>query len=155
MRPESTGDYPVHCIVTFQPVTDSLIEFSEDADECKDHGRDNFFHFMRVLDSRLKVVMEEKTEESGDADSFDRSRQPVVDYSDPATGLPMVGQPGPTVYSDADGVEQLLTFDVQYICGPGGGCRVISHPKFGMSVYPATGFVAAPTDVLLEVLKSM
>lgn len=153
--------WPLHCLMTFQPVTDSLIEFSEEASECKDHGRDRFCAFMGLV---KEAVMEEyqatataigeEKEEVGSSSSSG-SRDVVVDWSDPATGIPMEGECGPCVYSDADGIEQVLSFELVHICGPGGGCRVISHPRWGSSVYPATGFISAPTDVVVRALARM
>ncbi len=56
------------------------------------------------------------------------------------------------MYSEVDGIEQLLTYEVTHVGTAGGGCRMVSHPKFGLDVYPATLFVAADTDELLRIL---
>jgi Methylmalonic aciduria and homocystinuria type D protein len=48
-----------------------------------------------------------------------------------------------------DSVSLLL----QYKTYDAGGCKVLSHPSWGTSVYPATLFVKAPVSVLIEILK--
>ena len=67
----------------------------------------------------------------------------------------MNGPSGPCIYTELEGLEQVLNYDITYICGPGGGCNVITHPTFGTGVYPSTGFVIAPTEVLLEVMAEL
>lgn len=136
-----TRDTPLHCIVTFQQMTDSMIQFSEDASLCKDEGRDRFFRFMHDVKSRLHEL--------------DSSREHWVDWVDPATGLPASGQCGSCAYSEVDGIEQLLVLDVTHVGDSGGGCRMVNHPEFGLAVYPSSGFVCAPSALLTEAFKTL
>ena len=160
----------LHCIVTMQPVTDALISFSDDGAFMKDLGREYFFDFMNKLQVGLEAklgIVEKKAEEQGKGDkeqeevaapsssSSSSGGNFIIDWPDPATGIPMNGECGPSIYTELDGLEQMTNYEVIYVCGPGGGCKVVTHPSFGTSVYPSTGFVIGPTDVILEVLKDL
>ena len=52
-------------------------------------------------------------------------------------------------FSDVDAVEMLL----HYGTSEAGGCRILTHPKWGTAVYPATMYAVAPREVVLDVVK--
>mmetsp|Transcript_11808 Transcript_11808/g.13610 ORF Transcript_11808/g.13610 Transcript_11808/m.13610 type:complete len:196 (-) Transcript_11808:233-820(-) len=74
-----------------------------------------------------------------------------ADYCDPASGLPMVAPDGNVVFPEVACFERLR----KYKTSSAGGCRVIVHPEWGTSIYPATFFTNAPLEVLLKALKSL
>mmetsp|Transcript_35765 Transcript_35765/g.48315 ORF Transcript_35765/g.48315 Transcript_35765/m.48315 type:complete len:175 (-) Transcript_35765:108-632(-) len=72
-----------------------------------------------------------------------------ADYIDPCSGLPMMTPDCNKVYSEVDGMQMLLQYQVMN-AGP---CKVLLHPRWGGAVYPATMFTNAPEDVVLELLE--
>jgi hypothetical protein len=55
------------------------------------------------------------------------------------------------VYSEVDGMECLLN----YKSYNAGFCKILVHPKFGSSVYPATMFCYAPPNVVRDLLTQI
>ena len=53
------------------------------------------------------------------------------------------------VYSEVDGMECLLN----YKSYNAGFCKILTHPKWGSSVYPATIFAHAPRKVVIQLLN--
>lgn len=53
------------------------------------------------------------------------------------------------VYSEVDGMECLLN----YKSYSAGFCKILTHPKWGSAVYPATIFVYAPAGVARQLLE--
>jgi len=74
-----------------------------------------------------------------------------ADYIDPCSGLPMLTSNCNKVYSEVDGMECLLN----YRAYNAGFCKVLTHPKWGSAVYPATIFCHAPRDVVAGILRSL
>ena len=72
-----------------------------------------------------------------------------ADYIDPCSGLPMLTKSCNKVYSEVDGMECLLN----YRAYNAGFCKVLTHPKWGSAVYPATIFCYAPRQVVAEILN--
>lgn len=72
-----------------------------------------------------------------------------ADYIDPCSGLPMITRDCNKVYSEVDGMECLLN----YRAYNAGFCKVLTHPKWGTSVYPATMFCYAPRESVIELVK--
>jgi len=72
-----------------------------------------------------------------------------ADYIDPCSGLPMITRECNKVYSEVDGMECLLN----YRAYNAGFCKVLTHPKWGTSVYPATIFCCAPRDKVIGLVK--
>eukprot|EP00758_Cryptobia_borreli_P018010 Tbor_TRINITY_DN6312_c0_g1::TRINITY_DN6312_c0_g1_i1::g.17842::m.17842 len=168
----TSQDKGIYCIVTFQPcVSESLIVFSDEATEFKDISRERFIKFMQDVQMRLKAnhtrrlgslsnisddgVTSSSSDNNNNGICCDENSQRTVgassadwfvDWTDPATGLPYHSNSSSSVYCEADGIEQLLKIEVVYINGPGGGCRMVVHPLFGMDVYPATGFVCGGSE---------
>mmetsp|Transcript_32132 Transcript_32132/g.91142 ORF Transcript_32132/g.91142 Transcript_32132/m.91142 type:complete len:164 (+) Transcript_32132:95-586(+) len=71
-----------------------------------------------------------------------------ADYIDPCSGLPMING-GQQVYSEVDGMTAMLGYQT----ANAGCCKVLLHPKWGSSVYPATMFTNAPREKLQEAMQ--
>lgn len=71
-----------------------------------------------------------------------------ADYIDPCSGLPMITSDCNKVYSEVDGMECLLN----YKSYNAGFCKILTHPRYGSSVYPATIFAYAPKEVVIRLL---
>jgi len=80
-----------------------------------------------------------------------RSKGYWADYIDPCSGLPMISLNCNKVYSEVDGMECLLN----YKSYNAGFCKILTHPKWGSAVYPATIFAFAPPDVVKDVIDSL
>mgnify|MGYP000390650506 CR=1 FL=1 len=72
-----------------------------------------------------------------------------ADYIDPCSGLPMITKDCNKVYSEVDGMECLLN----YRAYNAGFCKVLTHPKWGTYVYPATIFCYAPRDKIMAIVQ--
>lgn len=132
-----------------------LIQYAPAAVEWKDNSREKFFKFMRVVQQSLLRGMPASSQEPDGAALEPRF---FLDWSDPATGLPMQSPRGASIFTDADAIEQLFSFDSVLIAGPGGGCRMISHPTLGLNVYPAAGVLVidkADEQLLCSALKTL
>ena len=79
-----------------------------------------------------------------------RARGFWADYIDPCSGLPMLTLNCNKVYSEVDGMECLLN----YRAYNAGFCKILTHPKWGSAVYPATIFAYCPEGVAREALGS-
>lgn len=73
-----------------------------------------------------------------------------ADYIDPCSGLPMLTRNCNKVYSEVDGMECCLG----YKSYNAGFCKILTHPKWGSAVYPATMFCYAPRQVVIDILDS-
>jgi len=79
-----------------------------------------------------------------------RSKGYWADFIDPCSGLPMMTQKCNKVYSEVDGMECLLN----YKSYNAGFCKILTHPKWGSAVYPATIFAHCPVSVAIEIVSS-
>jgi hypothetical protein len=131
-------DYHDHLllIITFQPASCELIEFTDEAQEQKDSKLRIFFDWANTVRSLLT------------------SEGHWVDFTDPASGFPVHSDRGANTFSDVSACEVCLPYRFEVVSGPAGGCRLISHPKWRLASYPATVFTNAPPDVALRVLNS-
>jgi hypothetical protein len=66
-------------------------------------------------------------------------RSPVRPHPSPPT---IHTTPSQVVYPEVDAFETLL----RYRAYSAGGCRIVSHPRWGTAVYPASLFARAPAD---------
>lgn len=98
----------------------------------KDRLLNSFMHFARILCGRL------------------REMGYWADFIDPCSGLPMLTRNCNKVYSEVDGMECCLG----YRAHNAGFCKILTHPAWGSSVYPATIFCYAPRDKVLELVQS-
>ncbi len=80
-----------------------------------------------------------------------RARGYWADYIDPCSGLPMISLNCNKVYSEVDGMECLLNYKAYNA----GFCKILTHPKWGSAVYPATIFAHAPVDVVKSLIESL
>ncbi|KAI8106817.1 hypothetical protein M9434_001471 [Picochlorum sp. BPE23] len=72
-----------------------------------------------------------------------------ADYIDPCSGLPMIHKNGNNVYGEVQGLVTLLGYQTQNA----GCCKIILHPKWGSSVYPASFFTKAPLHELENAIR--
>ncbi|KAI8473629.1 MAG: methylmalonic aciduria and homocystinuria type D protein [Monoraphidium minutum] len=72
------------------------------------------------------------------------------DYIDPCSGLPMLHKESQTPYSEVEGLSLLLG----YKTANAGCCKVVLHPRWGTSVYPATVFARASPEQLREAVRA-
>ena len=101
-------------------------------------------HIEAEKDRLLNVFMEF----GADISQKIRARGYWADYIDPCSGLPMLTLNCNKVYSEVDGMECLLN----YRAYNAGFCKILTHPKWGSAVYPATLFAHCPEEVAREVL---
>lgn len=126
-----------------------LIHYSPTSREWKDRSRDRFCEFMAAVQARLEAQLGKVNEPSSAW---------FVDWPDPATGLPMHTERGATIFCDADAIQQFFSFNSVLIAGPGGGCRMIEHPRLGLNVYPAAGVLVVPHSAeafLCDTIRSL
>lgn len=72
-----------------------------------------------------------------------------ADFIDPCSGLPMMTPNCNKVYSEVDGMECCLGYKAHNA----GFCKILTHPAWGSSVYPATMFACAPPAVVIKLLE--
>lgn len=78
-----------------------------------------------------------------------RLRYPsFFDYVDPCSGLPVLSSHSTTTYDEVSSFQSLLSYHVLNA----GGCRVLTHPVWGESFYPATMFFVGGEKELFELL---
>ena len=65
-----------------------------------------------------------------------------ADYIDPCSGLPMLTPNTTKVFSEVDCMQILLHYSTM----DAGMCKILLHPKWGSSVYPASAFTNAPPN---------
>ncbi|KAG1659103.1 hypothetical protein FOA52_013749 [Chlamydomonas sp. UWO 241] len=66
------------------------------------------------------------------------------DYIDPCSGLAMIHQDSQIVYNEVEALSILKG----YSTANAGCCKILLHPKWGSSVYPASLFTCAPLPAL-------
>ncbi|KAL3160777.1 hypothetical protein ABBQ38_009189 [Trebouxia sp. C0009 RCD-2024] len=74
-----------------------------------------------------------------------------ADYIDPCSGLPMMHTNCTVPYGEVDGMSALLGYQTANAAG----CKVLIHPRWGTSVYPATLFTKAPVTVLKKIIEEV
>jgi hypothetical protein len=72
------------------------------------------------------------------------------DYIDPCSGLSCVTQETNKYYDEVNGMQAML----QYRVMNAGCCKILLHPSWGSSVYPATLFTSAPLHEVLLFLEN-
>ena len=72
------------------------------------------------------------------------------DYIDPCSGLAVRTEGAHVVYNEVDAFSSMLRYHLQ----SAGMCRVVSHPRWGTSVYPCSMFTTAPFAIVEEVLAA-
>jgi hypothetical protein len=118
-------------IPTFQPCRYDLVGAGPEQDREKDEKLEHFYLWAITLCSLI------------------REQGHWADFTDPASGYPVLGPNGPSFYPDVPGAQTLLNYDVTNT----GCCSLLVHPRWQTKVYPATVFTAAPVDVVLHILS--
>jgi hypothetical protein len=72
-----------------------------------------------------------------------------ADFVDPCSGLPMLSRDCNKVYSEVDGMECLLNYKAYNA----GFCKILTHPKWGSAVYPATIFAYGPRAEIMRLVQ--
>ncbi|KAL0479870.1 Mmadhc [Acrasis kona] len=121
-------------IPTFQPTWCDMLEFTPESEHRKDFLLNTFMQFARELCEKL-----------GRLGCW-------ADFADPVTGYPMNSTQGGILYSDVDACELLLKYKIELVCNT---CRIVSHPEWKTSVYPATCFAVATLEQIQSVLLDM
>lgn len=145
----------------------ALISYSPSSLEWKDNSRSVFFDFLNNVTNALKEsFFREISRGQCCTSSFatNASKSMVhgdaffIDATDPASGIPLVSHRGSTIFLDFDSIERFFSFESVLVPTVSGGCRMVSHPKYGLDVYPASIVVAIPQkgeDILLSALQRL
>jgi len=119
-------------IPTNQHATEDLVAIGDHIEKEKDRLLNVFIEFASEICQRLNA------------------KGYWADFIDPCSGLPMISLNRNKVYSEVDGMEILLNYKAYNA----GFCKILTHPKWGSAVYPATIFAHCPVDVAKEVMQS-
>lgn len=125
------GDCELLAIPTNQHALHDLVAVGDEIEKEKDRLLNVFIEFGQDLTTKL------------------RSKGLWADYIDPCSGLPMITLDCNKVYSEVDGMECLLNYKAHNA----GFCKILTHPKWGSSVYPATIFCFAPPQTVIDMLN--
>jgi len=130
--PMSTAPLEMLAIPTNQHARHDLVAIGEHIETEKDRLLNCFMEFGEELCGKI------------------RQAGYWADYIDPCSGLPMLTKNCNKVYSEVDGMEILLN----YRAYNAGFCKVLTHPRWGSAVYPATIFCYAPRNLVTEIMIS-
>lgn len=113
-------------IPTCQKSEIDLVNWGEQADKEKDRLLEQFVGFAQKVCATLAL------------------QGYWADYIDPCSGLPMIHKETNAVYGEVEAMGTLLGYKAQNA----GCCKIILHPRWGSSVYPATMFAKGPLEIL-------
>lgn len=128
---DDDGGLELLAIPTNQQARQDLVSVGDEVEYEKDRLLNVFLEFGQELCERIRAMGY------------------WADYIDPCSGLPMITRDCNKVYSEVDGMECLLN----YRAYNAGFCKVLTHPKWGTSVYPATIFCYAPREPIIQLVK--
>ena len=128
-----TGDPPLLLVPTCQHSAYDLVNWGEEVSVEKDLLLERFAAWASMICDTLVA------------------RGWWGDYVDPCSGQAVRTKHSHSVYPEVDAFEALLKWKTF----TAGGCKVLSHPEWQTSVYPATLFARAPLEVLLEVVNEV
>ena len=117
---------------TMQRTTVELVAFDAEADAQKDSCLEKFFAIAAELCAALAA------------------RGHWADYIDPASGLPMLTPDCNKVFNEVQSAQLLLGYAVM----DANCCKIICHPAWGSSVYPASILTTAPQDEVLALART-
>jgi hypothetical protein len=120
-------------VATCQQASSHLLDFTLDADADKERLLGRFFNWSKLLANHLK------------------RRGHWADFSDPASGYPVLGARSNFTSNDVDLIQRLL----KYPCSSVGGCSILAHPRYLTSAYPACFFTTAPFPAVKEGLDAL
>lgn len=126
-----TPQTPLLIIPTFQKSDIELLTYGEQQDKEKDRLLLSFYEWSDQVRQQILAIYP----------------QAWVDVTDPASGIARWGNQG-SLYSDVEGVVKCLKYETMD-CG---GCRILKHPSWKYSVYPATMFTTVPLQLLQHAL---
>mmetsp|Transcript_18468 Transcript_18468/g.38730 ORF Transcript_18468/g.38730 Transcript_18468/m.38730 type:complete len:199 (-) Transcript_18468:279-875(-) len=129
----SGGDLSLLAVPTNQRAREDLVAVGDHIEAEKDRLLNVFLDFGKYICENL------------------RSKGYWADYIDPCSGLPMISLNCNKVYSEVDGMECLLNYKAHNA----GFCKVLTHPKWGSAVYPATIFAYAPAEVVKSLIEAL
>lgn len=145
----------------------ALISYSPASSEWKDNSRAIFCDFLDNLCTALENKfscrnMAEDYRISLTDSSFSKNLTPgksfFIDAIDPASSVPIISHRGPSTFSESSAMEEFYNLETVLIPTSSGGCRMVSHPKYGLNVYPSSIAIAIP-DIeegpLLSAIKSL
>jgi len=131
--PEIKNTESTLIITTNQHSSLDLVKLGPEVDQEKDRCLEFFMAFAKELCGLLR-----------DAGYW-------ADYIDPCSGLPMLTPNTTKCYSEVEGMQSLLRYKTMNA----GTCKVMLHPQWGSSVYPASAFTDAPQDIVSNMLKKV
>ena len=108
-----------------------LVQTGENVDVEKDFCLERFIDFAKRVTDEL------------------RAKGYWCDYIDPCSGLSMINRDSQHIYGEVDALVTLLNYE----CTNVGCCKIVMHPKWGSSVYPASLFAIAPEDEVRDALR--
>eukprot|EP00045_Choanoeca_perplexa_P013054 m.145803 g.145803 ORF g.145803 m.145803 type:complete len:189 (-) comp16222_c0_seq1:2722-3288(-) len=124
----------MYMIPLFRKTKANLVGIGADVEAEKDAQLEAFF----VEAKRFTAILQQ--------------RGAWADYTDPASGFPVLSERGASTYPDVLGAQMLLKMDVM----AANCCSILSHPQFGTKVYPCTMFaVVDHPQTILEALKEV
>lgn len=118
---------------TCQRAREDLVKIGPEIEAEKDRLLETFMNFSKQLCELL----------------INHDNKYWADYIDPCSGLPMITPDCNKIYSEVDGIQVCL----QYKTMNCGCCKVLLHNEWGSSVYPASIFTNAPSNIVFEVMK--
>lgn len=132
----------------------ALISYSPASCDWKDRSRLIFFDFLKEVQDALETAFPSRlvssSRQMNEADVISEGVKEgklfFVDGPDPASGVALTSQRGPSTISESDIMEFFFGFHSVLVATAGGGCRMIEHPSFGLNVYPASLVIAIPSD---------
>jgi len=119
-------------ITTFQQTVVDLVVSGGDQDVEKDRCLEAFFAFAKQVCDEL------------------RSHGHFADYIDPCSGLPMITPDTQKVFDEVQSAQVLFSYPIMNT----GCCKILLHPKWGSSVYPASLFTTAPVEDLIRAIRA-
>jgi len=122
----------VIAVPTFQQTVVDLVAYGGDQDVEKDRCLEAFFAFAKPLCQELQKQ------------GF------FADFIDPCSGLPMLTPNTQKVFDEVQSAQVLMSYHTMNT----GCCKVLLHPVWGSSVYPATLFTTAPVAELVRALEA-
>eukprot|EP01064_Diplonema_japonicum_P029187 TRINITY_DN4653_c1_g2_i1.p1 TRINITY_DN4653_c1_g2~~TRINITY_DN4653_c1_g2_i1.p1 ORF type:complete len:200 (+),score=30.14 TRINITY_DN4653_c1_g2_i1:60-602(+) len=122
-------------VPTFQECKCPVIEFTEEAAQEKDALLLVFLRFAEALVGRVRALGY------------------WADFIDPTSGYSTVR--GASPYCESAAAECFLPYSLQHVGFAAGGCNMISHPKWGLSCYPASIFFLCPLEVFQKTVREM
>ncbi|KAI7842746.1 hypothetical protein COHA_003674 [Chlorella ohadii] len=108
-----------------------LVQMGQKVEDEKDRLLERFVEFAKVVCERLVAAGH------------------WADYIDPCSGLPMVHRGTNAVYGEVEALVTLLGYKTQNA----GCCKIILHPRWGSSVYPASMFAKAPLEAVQQAIE--